>query len=70
VLSGFARSLGMELAAVQGHSIPLGGLRRNVASGRILLVGDAAGFADPFQGEGISHAIRSGKLAAQRSSKA
>ena len=65
VLSGFARALGMELAAVQGHSIPLGGLRRNVASGRILLVGDAAGFADPFQGEGISHAIRSGKLAAQ-----
>lgn len=64
VLSGFAHSLGMELSAVQGHSIPLGGLKRNVASGRILLVGDAAGFGDPFHGEGISHAILSGKLAA------
>ena len=32
---------------------------------RILLVGDAAGFADPVTGEGISFAIRSGLLAAQ-----
>ena len=65
VLSGFAHSLGLELSAVQGHAIPLGGLKRIVASGRILLVGDAAGFADPFHGEGISYAILSGRLAAQ-----
>jgi flavin-dependent dehydrogenase len=65
VLSGFAHSLGMELSAVQGHFIPLGGLKRNIASGGILLVGDAAGFADPFHGEGIAYAILSGKLAAQ-----
>ena len=32
---------------------------------RILLVGDAAGFADPVTGEGISFALRSGQLAAQ-----
>ena len=32
---------------------------------RVLLVGDAAGFADPVTGEGISFAIRSGLLAAQ-----
>ena len=65
VMSGFAHSLGMELSAVQGHIIPLGGLKRNIASGGILLVGDAAGFADPFHGEGIAYAILSGKLAAQ-----
>lgn len=31
---------------------------------RVLLVGDAAGFADPVTGEGISFAIRSGLMAA------
>jgi geranylgeranyl reductase family protein len=65
VLTGFARSLGMELSAVQGHFIPLGGLKRNIASGSILLAGDAAGFADPFHGEGIVYALQSGKLAAR-----
>ncbi len=65
VMSGFAQSLGMELSAVQGHFIPLGGLKRNIASGGILLVGDAAGFADAFHGEGIAYAILSGKLAAR-----
>lgn len=63
-LSDFAHSLGMELSVVRGHFIPLGGIKRKVASGRILLVGDAAGFADPFHGEGMAHAILSGKLAA------
>ena len=29
------------------------------------MVGDAAGFVDPFIGDGISLALRSGKLAAQ-----
>jgi len=28
-------------------------------------VGDAAGLVDPFSGEGIRYAIKSGKLAAQ-----
>jgi geranylgeranyl reductase family protein len=65
VMSGFAHSLGFELSDVQGHFIPLGGLKRNIASGSILLVGDAAGFADPFHGEGIAYALLSGKLAAQ-----
>ena len=32
---------------------------------RVLVVGDAAGFADPVTGEGISGALRSGQLAAQ-----
>jgi len=33
--------------------------------GNILLAGDAAGFVDPFVGDGISLALRSGALAAQ-----
>jgi menaquinone-9 beta-reductase len=34
-------------------------------SGGILMAGDAAGFVDPFVGDGISLALRSGALAAQ-----
>ena len=49
---------------IRGHFIPLGGIKRRIAANRILLAGDAAGFADPFHGEGITHAIISGKLAA------
>lgn len=33
--------------------------------GNILLAGDAAGFVDPFVGDGISLALRSGRMAAQ-----
>jgi flavin-dependent dehydrogenase len=33
--------------------------------GNILRVGDAAGFVDPFVGDGISLALRGGTLAAQ-----
>ncbi len=36
-----------------------------IVKGRTLLVGDAAGFVDSFTGEGISHAIESGVLAAE-----
>lgn len=63
-LSQYGRSLQVKLEAIHGHFIPLGGIKRKIASRRILLVGDAAGFADPFHGEGIVHAILSGKLAA------
>ncbi len=37
----------------------------SLAKGRILVVGDAAGLADPVTGEGISHSIASGRLAAE-----
>lgn len=45
--------------------VPLGGRRRPVARDRVLLAGDAAGFADPFTGEGIRWACLSGRLAAE-----
>jgi geranylgeranyl reductase family protein len=63
-LSAYGRSLHVNLEAIRGHFIPLGGLKRKIAANRILLAGDAAGFADPFHGEGIAHAVLSGKLAA------
>jgi geranylgeranyl reductase family protein len=64
-LSGFCRDIGMPVAAIRGHLIPLGGKKRKLSSHRVLLVGDAAGFVDPFHGEGIAYAILSGKLAAE-----
>lgn len=48
-----------------GFVIPIRPRRGPFVEKRILLVGDAAGFADPVTGEGISFAIRSGRMAAQ-----
>jgi len=62
--AAFARSAGLPVPAFRGHIIPVGGIRRRITAGRLLLAGDAAGFADPFHGEGMVHAIRSGDLAA------
>ena len=47
-----------------GYLIPLAPRREPLARGRILLVGDAAGLVDPVLAEGISHATKSGHLAA------
>jgi geranylgeranyl reductase family protein len=47
-----------------GHLIPMAPRREALARGRVLLVGDAAGLVDPVTAEGISHAVRSGQLAA------
>ncbi len=49
---------------VRGAPIPVRP-RPDAARGRVLLTGDAAGLADPLTGEGISLAIRSGRLAAE-----
>jgi len=61
----FGSQFGFAIGESQGHFIPVGGIRRKLTAHRVLLVGDAAGFVDPFIGEGIAYAIRSGKLAAQ-----
>jgi geranylgeranyl reductase family protein len=50
---------------LNGHVIPLGGFNRRIAGDRILLAGDSAGLVDPFTGEGIYYAMRSGQIAAQ-----
>jgi len=65
VQSDFCTRAGMPVPRTKGHTIPWGGKSRPVTGPRMLLAGDAAGFADPFHGEGIANAILSGKLAAQ-----
>ena len=46
-----------------GWVVPAGGYRRPLGNHRVLLAGDAAGFVDPFYGEGIAYAILSGATA-------
>ncbi len=47
-----------------GFMIPLRKHRSPIHAGRCLLVGDAAGLADPFTGEGIFSAVKSAEIAA------
>ncbi len=48
-----------------GFLVPLGPRSRALVKERIVLVGDAAGLADPVTGEGITFAVQSGELAAR-----
>lgn len=60
-----AGSLGpCRLTNVAGSALGIGGWRYRPGIGRILLVGDAAGLADPLLGEGLYHAVASGQQAA------
>lgn len=54
----------LQVSGCHAHLAPTGGFKRRIVSDRVMLVGDAAGFIDPFTGEGIYYAIRSGQLAA------
>ncbi len=66
-LAAVARDLGLPSESVRprGHGLPLYRLRGPLQKGRILLTGDAAGLVDPLSGEGIRHALHSGRLAAE-----
>ncbi|HET9393101.1 MAG TPA: NAD(P)/FAD-dependent oxidoreductase [Candidatus Rubrimentiphilum sp.] len=44
---------------------PLAHATRGLAAGRVLLAGDAAGFVDPFTGQGVFLALHAGMTAAQ-----
>ena len=50
---------------VRGHPLPYGNWLSKPAFGRTLLVGDAAGLVEPFFGEGIHYALRTGEMAAE-----
>ncbi|MCK9273458.1 MAG: geranylgeranyl reductase family protein [Syntrophales bacterium] len=64
VMRDFVKKLGFEkIPKMRGQIIPLKEPRENRGS-RILSAGDAAGYIDPFLGEGISYAVISGKIAA------
>ncbi len=52
------------LEKIQGFGLPIGSKKRPVSGNRFLLLGDAASLIDPFTGEGIGNAIRSGRIAA------
>lgn len=53
-----------ELTQVQGFPLGTWGHKQRLAAGRVLLVGDAAGFTEPLLGEGIYGAVFSGQKAA------
>jgi geranylgeranyl reductase family protein len=48
-----------------GHAVPVGNRSRRFRKGNVWLVGDAAGLAEAFFGEGIYYAVRSARLAAE-----
>jgi menaquinone-9 beta-reductase len=47
----------------EAHQFPVGGYRLTVPEAPVYLVGDAGGFGDAVTGEGIYHALESGRLA-------
>lgn len=56
---------GDPLATFAAHRIPVGGYRLATPDAPLYLVGDAAGLADALTGEGIYHALESGRLAGE-----
>jgi len=63
----YLQSLGLQGFPLRPHGyvIPLGPRGNGFVKNRTLLTGDAAGFADPVTGEGITFALLSGQMAAQ-----
>ena len=64
----YLRQLAIEPAGplqLHGALIPVQPRHVTLGRGRVLLIGDAAGLADPITAEGITHAVLSGKLAAR-----
>ena len=60
----------VPLTEIEGYGLPVGSVKRILSGDRFLLLGDAAGLIDPFSGEGIANAIRSGRVAAAHVLKA
>ncbi len=50
---------------VRGAALPMGFNRQPLYGHGLLLVGDAGGMVNPFNGEGIAYAMESGRLAAE-----
>ena len=64
----FLTSIGVqknELGINKGLALPMGNYLDPPGRGRVLLVGDACGLADPLLGEGIYYAHRSAEIAAR-----
>jgi geranylgeranyl reductase family protein len=54
------------LADVRGHRLPFRRRGSGLATGRVALIGDAAGVVDPLSGDGMYEAALSAKLAARQ----
>lgn len=68
LLDAYCQRIGLapiEHQERHGYVIPVSPRRDGLTSDRVLLAGDAAGLADPITGEGISFAVRSGRIAAR-----
>lgn len=70
LLSGYLAAKGLRwrgdaLARFEAHTVPLGGERLRDPGLPLYLVGDAAGLADALTGEGIYHALESGRIAGE-----
>ena len=53
-----------EIISDTATRLPYSGAAKNTVIGRTVLIGDAAGFVNPYSGEGIPMAIQSGLIAA------
>lgn len=49
----------------EAHQVPVGGYRLAHIAAPLYVVGDAGGFADALTGEGIYHAVESGRIAGE-----
>jgi geranylgeranyl reductase family protein len=54
-----------DMHPIGAHPLPMGNYLNPPGRGRVLLVGDACGLADPLLGEGIYYAHRSAQIAAR-----
>jgi geranylgeranyl reductase family protein len=59
-----------RVSPIRGAALPMGFSRSAEYRAGLLLVGDAAGLISPFNGEGISYALESGRYAARHIAEA
>lgn len=64
------KKIEFQMEPFNALAIPTAGDPMEAVSYRTILTGDAAGFTDPFSGEGIQYAMKSGKNAAIAASNA
>ena len=65
LVAGWPELAAAPLRRRRGYRGPVGGTRRPLACGRVLVAGDAADTVDPVTGEGIAFAFRSAEMAAE-----
>ena len=53
------------IGPVRSGPLPMGFNRRPLAQPGVLVIGDAGGLVNPFNGEGISYAMETGQMAAE-----